>query len=150
MPLMSLSFNFRHFALSQSSILIISLLTQLMSHEHMLLVTFVTSHVILQHLILCASKNMQIPTVSKFDEIRRVSWISRDDSNGEIRFVIRNLEKFQVLTEITILPFFHKLEISRVLHSPLLKRNFVPKFWTITITHMHMQCALYHACKLVT
>ena len=41
------------------------------------------------------------------------------------------------------------LEISRVLHSPLLKRNFVPKLWTIAITHMHMQRALYHACKLV-
>ena len=38
-----------------------------------------------------------------------------DDSNGEVRFVIRGLEKFQILTEITILPFFRKLEFSRVL-----------------------------------
>ena len=54
--------------------------------------------------------------VSKFDEIQRGSWISRDDPNGEIRFVIRDLEKFRVLTEITILPFFRNFEFSRVLH----------------------------------
>ena len=33
-----------------------------------------------------------------------------DDSNGEVRFVIRDLENFQILTEITILSFFTKLE----------------------------------------
>ena len=37
---------------------------------------------------------------------------------------------------------FRKFEVSRVLHSPLLKKNFVPKFCTITTTHMHMQRAL--------
>ena len=41
-----------------------------------------------------ASKNVQIPTVSEFDEIRHGSYISRDDSNDEIRFIIRDLEKF--------------------------------------------------------
>ena len=51
------------------------------------------------------SKNLQIPTVSKFDENRRGSYISRDDSNGEVHFVIRDLEKFWIFTEITILPF---------------------------------------------
>ena len=46
----------------------------------------------------------------------------RDDSNGEVRFVIRDLENFWVLTEITILPFFRKFEFSWVLQ--LAKRNF--------------------------
>ena len=79
--------------------------------------TFVTSHFVLRHPILDASKNVQIPTVSEFDKIQHVRWISQDDSNGEIRFVIRDLKKIQVLTEITIFPFFKKLEFSRVLHS---------------------------------
>ena len=35
----------------------------------------------------------------------------RDDSNGEVRFVIQDLEKFRVLTEITSLPFFQKIGI---------------------------------------
>ena len=38
----------------------------------------------------------------------------RDGSNGEIRFIIRDLEKFWIFTEITILPFFRKMEFSRV------------------------------------
>ena len=63
---------------------------------------------------LVASKNMQIPTVSEFDEIRRGSLISRDDSNGEVCFVIQDLEKFRIFTEIMILPFFRKLEFSKV------------------------------------
>ena len=77
----------------------------------MLYVTFVTSHVVLPHPILGASKNVQIPTVSEFDKIRRGSYISQDDSKGVIRFIIRDLEKFQIFTEITILPFFQKLGI---------------------------------------
>ena len=77
--------------------------------------TFVTSHIVLQHPILSALKNVQISTLSEFDKIRRVSYISRDDSNGEIRFVIQDLKKFQIFTEMTILPFFRKLEFSRVL-----------------------------------
>ena len=60
----------------------------------------------------CFEKH-EIPAVSKFDEIRRGSYITRDDSNGEVRFVIRDLEKFQILTEITILPFFRKLGFSQ-------------------------------------
>ena len=47
----------------------------------------------------------ELSTVSEFDEIRRGSYISRDDSNGEVRFVIRDLENIWILTEITILPF---------------------------------------------
>ena len=136
-------------AQSRPSISIISLLMQHMSHEYLLCVTFVTSYFVLWHPILNTSKNVQIPHVLEFDEIRRGSYTPRDDSNGEIRFIIRDLEKFLVLTEITIFPFFRKLEFSRVLHSPLLKRNFVPKFWTITTTHMHMQRVTYHTCKLV-
>ena len=54
---------------------------------------------------LVASINVQIPAVSEFDEIQRGSLISRDDSNGEVHFLIRDLEKFRILTEITILPF---------------------------------------------
>ena len=53
---------------------------------------------------------------------------SHGDSNGEVRFVIRDLEKFWIFTEITILPFFRKLDFLGVSHSPLLKKNFVPKF----------------------
>ena len=63
----------------------------------------------------CLEK-LEISTISEFDEIRRGSYISRDDSNGEVRFVIRDLEKFWVLTKITVLPFFRKFEFFRVLH----------------------------------
>ena len=73
MSTMSLSLDFRYFALSRPSISIISLLMQHVSHEYILYVTFITSQVVFQHPILGASKNMQIPTVSEFDEIRRVS-----------------------------------------------------------------------------
>ena len=55
----------------------------------------------------CLEKR-EIPTVSEFDEIQRGSLISRENSNGEVRFVIRDLEKFQNFTEITVLPFFRK------------------------------------------
>ena len=71
---------------------------------------FVTSHVVLRHPLLGASKNVQISTVSEFDEIGRGNYISQDDSNGEIRFIIRELEKFRIFTEMTILPF-SKIEI---------------------------------------
>ena len=62
--------DFRHVAQSRPSISIISLLIQVMSHEYMLYVTFVTSNIVLQHPILGASKNMKFPTVLEFDEIR--------------------------------------------------------------------------------
>ena len=39
---------------------------------------------------------MKISTVSEFDEIRLCNKISQYESNGEVRFVIRNLENFQV------------------------------------------------------
>ena len=68
-----------------------------------------------RHPTLSASKNVQIPTVSEFNEIRRDSYISRDDSNGKVRFVIQDLEKFQIFTKIMILLFFRKLEFSQVL-----------------------------------
>ena len=64
---------------------------------------------------LVSSKNVQILTISEFDENRCGSYISRDDSNNEFRFVIRDLEKFWIFTKITILPFFIKLKFSRVL-----------------------------------
>ena len=71
MPSMSPSLDFLHLALSRPSISIISLLMQYMSHEYLLCVTFVTSHVVLRHPILDASKNVQIPTVSEFDALAR-------------------------------------------------------------------------------
>ena len=92
-------------AQSRPSISIISLLMQHVSHEYLLCVTFVTSYFVLRHLILDASKNVQISHVLEFEEIRRCSYISRDDSNGEICFFIRDLEKNFVLTEIMILLF---------------------------------------------
>ena len=74
---------------------------------------------------LVAWQNVKIPAVSEFDEIRRGSKILQDDSNSEVRFVIQDLEKFRILTEITILPFFRKLEFCRVLHSHfLIKGNY--------------------------
>ena len=57
------------------------------------------------------------------------------------------LLKLQFCNQNYDFAIFPEIGIFRVLHSPLLKRNFVPKFWTITITHMHMQRALFHICK---
>ena len=73
--------------------------------------TFITSHASLKlfYGIWCLEKR-EISTVSEFDEIRRGCYISQDDSNGKVHFIIRNLEKFRIFTEITILPFFIKLE----------------------------------------
>ena len=62
-------------------------------------------------------KKCEIPTVLEFDEIRYGSEISRDDSNGEVHFVIQDLENFWILTEITVLLFFGKFEFSRVLQT---------------------------------
>ena len=92
-----------------------------MVHEYVLYVTFVASKIVLLHPNRDASKNVPTPNVSEFDEIRRTSYILRDDSNGEIRFIIRDLEnKFRIFNrnynfviEITILPFFQKLEFLR-------------------------------------
>ena len=74
--------------------------------------TFFTSHVSQTRFTApdtwCLEKH-KIPTVSEFNEIRRGSYISRDDSNGEVLFIIRDLEKFWILTKITILPFSENL-----------------------------------------
>ena len=90
----------------------------LMAHDYVLYVIFVASKIVLRHLKRDASKNVSTPTVLEFNEILCASYISRDDSNGAIRFVIRDLEnKLQIfnrnynfIIEITILPFFQKLE----------------------------------------
>ena len=90
----------------------------LMAHEYVLYVTFVASKIVLRHLNRDASKNVPTPTISEIYEILRASYISRDDSNGAIHFIIRDLEnKFWIFNrnynfvfEITILPFFQKLE----------------------------------------
>ena len=90
-----------------------------MVHEYLLFVTFVASKIVLRHPKRDASKNVPTPTVSEYYEILRANWIFRDDSNGEIHFVIRDLEnKLRIFfnrnnnffNEIMILPFFHKLE----------------------------------------
>ena len=52
----------------------------------------------------------EISTVSEFDEIRRGNYISRDEFNCKVRFIIRDLENFQFSIEITVLPFFRKIE----------------------------------------
>ena len=41
-------------------------------------------------------KKCEIPTVSEFEKIRQGSYILQDDSNGEVRFTIQDLEKFQI------------------------------------------------------
>ena len=89
-----------------------------MAHEYVLYTTFVTTKIVLRHPNRNASKNVPTPTVSEFHEILRASKNLRDDSNGEIFFVIRDLEnKLRIFNrnnnfviEITILPFFQKLE----------------------------------------
>ena len=92
-----------------------------MAHEYLLYVTFFASKIVLRHPKRDASKNVSIPIVSKFYEILHVSYISRDDSNGEICFVIQDPEKFRILTEITIcnrnydFALFPEIGISRVL-----------------------------------
>ena len=48
----------------------------------------------------------------------------RDDSNGEIRFVIRYLEKIWIFTEITIFPFFIKLGFFSGLTSSLFDTDY--------------------------
>ena len=63
-----------------------------MTHEDLLYVTFVASKIVLKHSNRDAPKNVSTPTVSEFDEILRVGYILRDDSNSAIRFVIRDLE----------------------------------------------------------
>ena len=86
----------------------------LMEHEYVLYVTFVTSNIVLRHPKHNALKNVPTLTVSEFDEIRWASYISRDDSNGAIRFVIQDLEnKFRIFNrnyifviEITIFALF--------------------------------------------
>ena len=89
---MSLFSQNRYSALPRSSIFIISLLIPLMVHEYMLYVPFVASKIDLRHSNRNASKNVSTPTISENYEILRASSISRDDSNGTIRFVIRDLE----------------------------------------------------------
>ena len=69
------------------------------------------------HPMFVSLKNMQIPNVSEFNENRRGSYISRDDSNGKVHLVTRDLEKFWIFTEIMILPFLRKLDFLGVSHT---------------------------------
>ena len=52
----------------------------------------------------CLEKR-EMPTVLEFDEIEHGSSISQDDSNGEVRFIIRDLEKISIFP--LKLPFYH-------------------------------------------
>ena len=87
-----------------------------MVHEYMLYVTFVASKIVLRHPYRDALKNVPTSTVSEFHEILCASYISRDDSNGAICFVIQDLEnKLQIFNrnynfviEITIFFPFSK------------------------------------------
>ena len=77
------------------------------------------------HLTPVALKFEKNLTVSEFNEIRLGDKISRDDFNGKVHFVIRDLKKLQVLAcpiqikLITIFPFLAKFKIlafSQILH----------------------------------
>ena len=63
-----------------------------MAHEDVLYVTFVASKMVLRYPKCDASKNVPTPTVSEYYEILRANQILRDDFNGTIRFIIRDLE----------------------------------------------------------
>ena len=125
-----------------------------MTHEYMLYVTFVASKSFYgtrtaiprkmckfrlsrntTKFYVLARFHETIPTVKSISS----SEINRINSGFLTEIIICNRNY-----DFTLFP---EIGISRVLHYPLLKRNFVPKFRTITITHMHMQRALYHACK---
>ena len=121
-----------------------------MVHEHLLYVTFVASKIVLWHPKSNALKNVPTPTVSEYYKLLRANWIFRDDSNGEIRFVIRDLEnKLRIFfnrnnnffNEITILPFFHKLEFLGSYILPSLKgissRNSKRSLSNTCICNMH-------------
>ena len=89
-----------------------------MVHEYMLYAPFVASKNFLRLSKHDTSKNVPTPTVSENYEILRASYISQDDSNGTIHFVIRDIENqlrifnrnYTFVIEITILPLFQKLE----------------------------------------
>ena len=51
-----------------------------------------------------------ISTVSEFDEIGWGNYISLYKFNGEVCFIIRELENFRFPIEITVLPLFKKIE----------------------------------------
>ena len=83
----------------------------------MLYVTFVTSNIVLRHPKRDALKNVQISTVSEFDEFNVLARFCetipmvKSVSSFEIQRI-----SFGFLTKITILPFLRKIGFSRVLH----------------------------------
>ena len=95
----------------------------IMVHEYVLYVPFVAPKIVLRHPKRDASKNVPTPTVSENYEILCGNLISRDDSNGTIRFIIRDLENklrifnrnYNFVIEITIFALIPKIGISRVL-----------------------------------
>ena len=88
-----------------------------MVHEYVLYVPFVVPKIVLRHQKRDASKNVSTPTVSENYEILRANSISRDDSNGKIRFIIRDLENklrifnrnYNFVIEITIFALIPKI-----------------------------------------
>ena len=56
-------------------------------------------------------KKREIPTVSEFDEIQRSNLISRDEFNGEVRFIIQDLENFPVFNRNYRFTIFQKKKI---------------------------------------
>ena len=56
----------------------------------------------------CLEKR-EIPIVLEFDEIQQGSKISQHDSNGEVRFIIRDKKNPDFQTELPSYPFSKKL-----------------------------------------
>ena len=89
-----------------------------MAHEYVLYVIFVASNIVLRHPNCDASKNMSTSTISdwtKFDVLVRfhetiptVKFVSSSEIQ-RINFGFFN-RNYKFVTEITILPFFQKLE----------------------------------------
>ena len=96
------------------TIYFISIQVQIILYE-LSLNYFTTSKIFFKNLVfgvhwtLVTLKNVKISTISKFDEIRFGNYISREESNGEVCFVIRDLEIFQVFNMYynSNLPFCH-------------------------------------------
>ena len=98
----------------------------------------------------CFEKH-EIPIVSKFNEIRLCNKILRDDSNGKIHFVIRDLENSKFSTEIAVFfTLFWKICIFPEFYILPILKEFHPEIpHTYTSNHMHMQPYTMHAYKLV-
>ena len=88
-----------------------------MTHDYVLYVTFVTTKIVLRHPNCDASKNVPTPTVLEFDVLARfretIPMVKSVSSSKIQRINFGFLTEITIfVTEITILPFFQKLEFS--------------------------------------